>query len=63
MTMIIGGATLLGVSSDSMAHDQKEQTEMIIKTHSSESQGQKEAVRDEQVSYLHIALLKTSEAL
>ena len=37
MTMIIEGATLLGVSSGSMVHDQKEQTEMIIKTHGSES--------------------------
>ena len=31
--------------------------ERVIKTHGSESRGQEAAVRDERVSYLHVALL------
>ena len=34
-----------------------------IKTHDSESQGQEEAIRDEQMGYLHVALLKTLQVL
>ena len=36
---------------------------LYIKTHGSESRGQEEAVRDKRGSYLHVALLKTSQAL